>query len=483
MVLSSKKTTVRTEGEVPGRKKIRVRIAPSPTGYPHIGTIYQALFDYAYARGRSGTFVIRIEDTDQARFVMDAEDEIYNAIDWFGLTEDESPRKGGPSGPYRQSERLAIYQKYARELIEKGSAYYCFCSKERLEEVRQRLASEKKQVMYDKHCRNLTDEQIAANVASNMPRTVRLRVPENRQISFTDWLRGEISFNSNLVDDQVLLKSDGFPTYHLAVVVDDHLMEISHVVRGEEWLSSTPKHILLYQAFGWEIPSLIHTPILRNPDKSKLSKRQGHTNVSWYREAGYLPEAILNYLALMGWSHPEGKEIFPLSEFIEQFDFKDVNPIGPIFDLAKLNWMNQHYIQETRDEELLERLLVHFPDLHDKDQSFLLRLMPLVKTRMDTLSDFTALTRHFFVEPDYSVEDGGDKKILAETQKSLTAVKKWQADAIFLGLKSVMQEHKVRMPFFYKLFTGAERGLPLPQSLEIIGRDRTLARLDRARAA
>ena len=461
-------------------KKIRVRIAPSPTGYPHIGTIYQALFDYAFARGRAGDFIIRIEDTDRARFVPDAEEKLYEAIDWFHLTENESPRKGGPYGPYRQSERLHTYQKYAKELVTQGKAYYCFCTRERLDEMRQKLMSEKKQIMYDKHCRYLSEDEIAQNLAADIPWTIRLKVPENRQITFTDLLRGEITFDANLVDDQVLLKSDGFPTYHLAVVVDDHLMEISHVVRGEEWLSSTPKHVLLYEAFGWEIPVLVHTPILRNPDKSKLSKRQGHTNVAWYREQGYLPEAILNYLALMGWSDPEGKEIFPLTVFIKNFDFKEVNPIGPIFDLTKLNWINQQYIQSLSDEELLGRILKHFPALQDKDEELLRRLVPLLKTRLQTLNDFTALTKHFFEDPSYEVISEQDKEIIGAALRVLSSLPEWQKDGIFQALKSVMKEYNVRMPFFYSVFTGEGRGLPLPESLVIIGREKSLIRLQNA---
>ncbi|MCL5676265.1 MAG: glutamate--tRNA ligase, partial [Patescibacteria group bacterium] len=273
-------------------KTVRTRIAPSPTGYPHIGTIYQALFDYAYAKKFGGRFIVRIEDTDRNRLVEDAENKIFSGLDWFGLIENESARKGGKFAPYRQSQRLNIYKKYAEELVQKGNAYYCFCSKERLEEIRQLMQKAGKPPMYDKHCRNLPKEEIEANLKKKNPFVIRLKVPENKTIVVKDEIRGEISFDSNTIDDQVILKADGFPTYHLAVVVDDHLMEISHVVRGEEWLSSAPKHFLLYDFFGWEKPLFFHTPIIRNPDKSKFSKRQGHTNIDWYKEQGYLPEAI-----------------------------------------------------------------------------------------------------------------------------------------------------------------------------------------------
>ncbi|MGH7245493.1 MAG: glutamate--tRNA ligase, partial [Candidatus Levyibacteriota bacterium] len=258
--------------------KVRVRIAPSPTGYPHIGTVYQALFDWAFAKKNNGTFFVRIEDTDRARFVADAEEKIYAALDWFGLEESESPRKGGPFGPYRQSERLDIYKKYALELIEKNGAYYCFCTKERLDELHKKQEQEKMPTMYDGHCRNLSKEEVEKNLADGQSYVIRLKIPENTDIVVKDEIRGEIHFDSKLIEDAVLLKADGYPTYHLASsVVDDHLMQTTHIVRGEEWLPSLPKHIIAYNYFGWEKPLFFHTPILRNPDKSKLSKRQGHT--------------------------------------------------------------------------------------------------------------------------------------------------------------------------------------------------------------
>ena len=325
---------------------VRTRAAISPTGYPHIGTIYQVLFDYSFAKKNNGKFIVRIEDTDQNRLVKDAEDKVFLALDWFGLQEDESPRKGGTFGPYRQSDRLQIYNNYAQELVKKEFAYYCFCSSDRLDEIRQKMQQNNKPPMYDKHCRNLSADNVRKKLKENKSWVIRLKVPENEKIIVKDELRGEIEFDSNTVDDQVLLKSDGFPTYFLAVTVDDHLMEITHMVRGEEWLTSSPKVKLIYDYLGWEKPLFFHTPILRNPDKSKFSKRQGHTSVSWYQEQGFLPEAILNYLALLGWSHPDGKEIFALDEFIKLFELKDLNPVAPVFDLTKLEWMNGEYIRK-----------------------------------------------------------------------------------------------------------------------------------------
>ncbi len=284
---------------------VRTRIAPSPTGFPHIGTIFQALFDYVYARQHQGQFIIRLEDTDQSRLVPEAEEAIYQALSWVGLTPDEGPIYGGEFGPYRQSERLDVYRTYAEKLIDQGQAYYCFCSPERLATVRQEQQKKGLPPMYDRHCRDL-DPEIAKKRALSETYVIRLKVPPHETISFIDLARGEISFDSNTVDDQVLLKSDGFPTYHLAVVVDDHLMGITQIVRGEEWISSTPKHVLLYRYFNWEMPAIIHTPLLRNPDHSKLSKRHSHTAVTWYREQGYLPEAVVNFLSSRVWNHPDG---------------------------------------------------------------------------------------------------------------------------------------------------------------------------------
>ena len=457
-------------------KKTRVRIAPSPTGYPHIGTIYQALFNFAYARRMHGDFIVRIEDTDRARFVEGSEDVIFASLDWFGLTEDESPRKSGAVGPYRQSERLSIYHTYAQELLDKGHAYFDYYPRTD--------AGVKKD--YTKE--NLEKEQVQErpeppkSVAEMLMRAdwvLRMKVPDTGEITVHDEIRGDITFDYKQVSKQILLKSDGFPTYHLGVVVDDHLMEITDIVRAEEWISSLPKHVLLYKYFGWEMPRVYHTATLRNPDKSKLSKRHGHTNVNWFRDEGYIQEAILNYLALLGWSHPEEKEIFPLSEFIKLFDLKDIRPVAPIFDLTKLTWMNQQYIQKMTDGELKDRLFSHFPELRNKDTSLLDRLLPLLKTRMEILNDFTLLTNHFFTEPTYEIHDVSEKEVITAAKTALTEINNWNKDAIFAALKSVMQERRVRMPFFYKVFTGNDRGLPLPESLEILGRDKTLARLER----
>ncbi len=451
----------------------RTRIAPSPTGYPHIGTIYQALFNFAYAHRYDGQFVVRIEDTDQSRFVEGAEDVIFQAFDWFGLSEDESVRKGGPYAPYRQSERLEIYAQYARELIEKGGAYYCFCTKERLDEMRQKLQEEKKPLRYDRHCRNLSADEVQKNLTENKAYVVRLKVPDNKDIVVRDEIRGEVVFNSNEIDEQVLLKSDGFPTYHLGVVVDDYLMKISHVVRGEEWLTSAPKHIILYDYFGWEKPKFYHTPVLRNPDKSKLSKRHGHTNVSWYRESGYLPEAIVNYLALMGWSHPEEKEIFSLNEFIELFDLADIKPVGPIFDLVKLTWMNGMYIRELDDTELKKRLVDYDPEINSLDGQLVDALLPLTKTRMKTLAEFKPLVLPFIEKQSVELNDTEREHRMA-LATALSDIGDWDTDSVLETLRTFTKANSINFKYLYKIIIGTNQGLPLVDVFVILGKEKTV---------
>ena len=299
---------------------IRTRIAPSPTGDPHVGTAYVALFNMVFARSQGGQFILRIEDTDQSRSTPESEQSILDALSWLGLNWDEGPDVGGDKGPYRQSERSNIYAKYANELIEKGHAFRCFATPEKLDEIRAKQMQENQPLGYDGPYENLSEEEIAERLANNEPYVVRMKVPREGQCTFNDMLRGEISIDWAQVDMQILLKSDGMPTYHLANVVDDHLMQISHVIRGEEWISSAPKHILLYQYFGWDLPEFCHLPLLRNVDKSKLSKRKNPTSILYYQRMGYLAEALLNYLGRMGWSMPDEREKFTLDEMMAEFD-------------------------------------------------------------------------------------------------------------------------------------------------------------------
>lgn len=369
---------------------VRVRIAPSPTGDPHVGTAYIALFNYVFAKKNGGQFILRIEDTDQSRSTPDSEAAILRALRWIGLNWDEGPDIGGPTGPYRQSERTALYAKEVLSLVEKGAAYRCFCTAERLEAMR---ATQKGQsfVGYDGLCRNIPTLESQRRAAAGEAHVIRLAMPKEGETVFTDRLRGEVRFDNRQIDDQILQKSDGFPTYHLANVVDDHHMGITHVIRAEEWLSSTPKHVILYQAFGWNPPEWIHMPLLRNADKTKISKRKNPVSLDYYRAAGFLPEALLNYLATMGWSISGDRERFDLKEMIQVFTFDRMSLGGPVFDLVKLNAMNADYLRSLDDQAIVERLRTW--RLSD---DFLRSLVPLVRQRVQRLDEFLPMTEFFF---------------------------------------------------------------------------------------
>jgi glutamyl-tRNA synthetase len=370
----------------------RTRIAPSPTGDPHVGTAYVALFNRALARKDGGQFVLRIEDTDRQRSHPASERMIFEALRWLGLDWDEGPDVGGPYGPYRQSERSEIYRAHADLLLAKGAAYACFCTPERLAALREEQKARKAAVMgYDRLCRRLPPPESARRRDAGEPHVVRLAMPEDDSMVVTDLLRGDVRFERPQMDDQVLLKSDGFPTYHLANVVDDHLMHISHVIRAEEWLSSLPKHVQLYRAFGWEPPVFAHLPLLRNADKSKISKRKNPVSLNHYRRAGYLPEAMLNFLALMSFSMPEGREEFSLAEFEREFDLKRISLGGPVFDLEKLTWLNGRYLRRLTNEEIIGRLHGHL--LSD---AYLSEVLTLCRERIETLEQFYDYAAFFF---------------------------------------------------------------------------------------
>jgi glutamyl-tRNA synthetase len=479
-----------SQKSAPDGSLVRTRVAPSPTGFPHIGTLYQALFDYALAHKNGGQFIVRIEDTDQARSIEGAEDAIYEALDWIGLVEDESPRMGGPNGPYKQSERLELYQQHARELIENGHAYYCFCSKERLEEVRNQQQAAKQVPMYDKHCRNLPLEEVKTRLDSGAEHVIRMKIPEEIDgktiLTLVDSIRGAIEFDLSLIDDQVILKSDGFPTYHLAVVVDDHLMKITHPIRGEEWISSWPKHALLYRAFGWAELDYNHTPILRNPDKSKMSKRHGHTAVSWYQEKGILPEALRNFLALMGWSHPDGAEIFSLDEFVERFDFADVNPGGPTFDLTKLEWLNGEYIRMMSEEDLADRIYEYTQRYAENRyaRDLIGYTVPLVQTRLKTLQEYDSYCRFFVGAPsEYEMDLAGNEELFQTIVDGLEKIDEsdWHAEIIGEHLQAIAQGHGIPFGKFFMLMrvalTGKKVTPPLNESMELLGKQECLRRL------
>jgi glutamyl-tRNA synthetase len=377
----------------------RVRIAPSPTGDPHVGTAYTGLFNWLLARQTGGQFVLRIEDTDRKRSTKESEEAILRSLRWLGLDWDEGPDVGGPYGPYRQSERSELYREAVETLIDQEAAYRCYCTAERLAEMREHQRAAKQEFGYDGHCRDLTAEQIETHQKAGDASVVRLKVDKSGSTTFVDQLRGEVSFENKTIDDQVLLKSDGFPTYHLANVVDDHHMKITHVLRAEEWISSTPKHVLLYEAFGWQQPVFCHLPLLRNADKSKISKRKNPTSLDHYHQEGYLPEALLNFLALMGFSptEGEGEEVLSLAELQEAFSVDRVSLGGPVFDLTKLAWLNGEWIRRLDTTELAERLEAAHPE-RPWDREFILQAIPLVRERLKRLLDLEQWTDFFFVE-------------------------------------------------------------------------------------
>jgi len=406
----------------------RVRFAPSPTGYLHVGGLRTALYNYLFAKRNNGTFVLRIEDTDRNRYVEGAVENLIKALNWAGLNYDEGPEVGGNFGPYLQSERLDIYKKYADELIEKSKAYYCFCTPERLKSLKEEQEKQKlPQAKYDKHCLNLSKEEIASNLAAGIAKVVRLNVEQNHTIKFDDIIREHVEFESNNVDDQVLIKSDGYPTYHLANVVDDHLMKITHVIRGEEWLSSTPKHVLLYDAFGWERPIFAHLPLLLNPDRSKLSKRQGDVAVEDYRDKGYLKDALVNFVALLGWNAGDDKEFYYMDELISSFSLERVNKAGAVFDLQKLNWLNAVHLRNKTNEELLLLLKDEIQMSKFKNQTysdeFLILIIEAMKERVSFIKEFIDTCTYFYEVPTEYEQKAVEKNWKPETPNHLIKLK------------------------------------------------------------
>ncbi len=467
---------------------VRTRIAPSPTGIAHLGTTYTALRNWALARQSGGKFIIRIEDTDRERYVEGAVDIILEALSWLGLDNDEGPNVGGPHAPYTQSERLAIYQSHAEDLVTKGKAYYCFCTKERLEKLRVSQQKAKTLPRYDGHCKTLSKEDVQAKLESGVSRVIRLKVPPLGVTVCHDAIRGDILFQNSGIDDQVLLKSDGYPTYHLGVVVDDHLMGITHIIRGEEWLSSSPKHILLYQSFGWELPVFAHLPIIRNKDHSKMSKRKNDVSILSHRDRGYLPEAMNNFMCLMGWSHPEKKEIFPLSDFVKHFSLDRVTTTAPVYDIEKLNWLNGQYIRELTNQELLDRLTNFIPP--DCGSSLASRLIPLIKDRLVTLKDFEELTSFFYRDISYDhtllekKSTANEVRLqLNQTRAELTDIPepRWQAAELERVIRELSTGNNWRPGQYFMMLriavTGRRATPPLFETMEVLGRAKTLTRL------
>jgi glutamyl-tRNA synthetase len=460
---------------------IRTRIAPSPTGSPHVGTIYLSLFNYVFAKTQKGKFILRIEDTDRERSTRQSENEIMSCLKWSGISWDEGPDIGGSDGPYRQSERTEIYQKYCNILLEKKAAYYCFCSPERLDSIRKEQMKNKAPVVkYDGRCRHLSEQEIQKKLSNKTPYVIRMTVPSSGTCQIPDLLRGNIEINYDQVDEQILMKSDGFPTYHLASVVDDHLMKISHVIRGEEWIPSTPKHLLLYDYFGWTPPVFCHFPLLRNADKSKLSKRKNPTSVNFYRNLGILPEVLLNYLGLMGWAMPDGNEMFTLQEMMDNFDIKRMSLSGPVFDIDKLKWLNSRYIREKLSKE---ELLNHLKAWQLNDD-YLLQVIDLLQGRLNLLSDFIPITSHMFSGmPDYdknlllklNIPDDDLKKILQATLFTMEKMPEWDKDHLYRMFKQLADYYSMKLKkfsqIFYVVITGKEISLPLFDSMEVLGKD------------
>jgi glutamyl-tRNA synthetase len=480
---------------------VRVRIAPSPTGDPHVGTAYIGLINYLYARQRNGKFVLRIEDTDRARFVATSEQEIFNSLRWLGLNWDEGPDLGGPYGPYRQSERTEIYREHVQLLLANGTAYRSFETPEELEDLRQRQIAAKLPPRYDGAHRELSQSQIDAYLAEGRAYTVRLKVPAGDPAftEFRDELRGVIRFEHSNVDDQVLMKSDGFPTYHLANVVDDHLMRITDVIRAEEWISSTPKHVLLYKAFGWDIPRFWHMPLLRNLDKSKISKRKNPVSLIYYRQAGFLPEAMINFLGLMGGGMPTTEstptqaatkqsetDIFTLPDMVARFDVKNIRLGGPVFDLTKLKWLNGEYIRALTPESFYKALRETI--LCD---AYLQQIAPLVQTRIETLGEFGNLTHFLFADdimPPAEVfvpKKRTPEETLAFAAEQLTVLEAtdWTHEALEPALKKLGEEKqwsvKENFMLLRAILTGSTMSPPLLESMVVFGKSRTLDRVRR----
>jgi glutamyl-tRNA synthetase len=468
-------------------RPVRVRIAPSPTGDPHVGTAYIGLFNYCFARSQGGKFVLRIEDTDQARSRADSERMIFEALRWVGLEWDEGPDVGGDYGPYRQSERKQIHLDHAAMLIESERAYRCFCTSERLEELRQQQREAKHNPGYDGLCRAVTADESQRRAEAGESFVIRLAVPQGGRTRYVDRLRGEVEFENDLIDDQVLIKSDGFPTYHLANVVDDHLMEISHVIRGEEWMTSTPKHVLLYAAFGWNEPVWVHMPLLRNKDKSKLSKRKNPVSINYYRDAGIVPEALLNFLGTMGWSFGGDREIFSLAEMVAVFDWERMSLGGPVFENDKLSWMNEQYIHALPDEGLVDALLGwRFSRDH------LLALAPLVRERIKRLDDFIGVADFFFAG-DLDLTPVADKLVIPEVaskdvRKALLlliekyeALETWEAEGLEGVSRAFCDETGWKAKHVFMLIrlliTGRKASPGLFETMEVLGKELARRRL------
>ena len=475
-------------------KRVRVRIAPSPTGYFHIGSARTALFNWLFARHHGGDFVVRVEDTDRTRYNAEAVPDMVDSLRWLGLDWDEGPEIGGDYGPYYQSERLALYHQYAEQLVSEGNAYRCYCSPERLAAMREQQMAQKADVGYDRHCRNLTAAQRAEYEAEGITPVIRLKVPLQGQTSFHDVLYGTITVENKTLDDLILLKSDGFPTYHLGVVVDDYLMEISHIMRGDEWLPSVPKHILIYNAFGWEPPIFAHLPLILAPEgKGKLSKRHGGVEVRYFREQGYLPEAMVNYLARVGWSYDDKTEIFTRDELVRFFSLSGINNSPARFSYKRLESMNAYYIRELEADDLAQRLVPFLTQEGlEVDAADLVPVVPLIQERLKTLSEAAGWVDFLFREPsgyDASLLVGkkmtaaSSRDALQQARDKLAALPDFEVETIDSALRALADELGLKIGQLLGVvrvaISGKNVAPPLFETLSILGRKRVLARIDR----
>ena len=475
-------------------KRVRTRYAPSPTGDPHVGNIRTALFSWLYARHTGGDFIVRIEDTDVARRVEGSMEAIMDSLRWLGLDWDEGPDIGGDYGPYIQSERLELYQQAAAGLVESGHAYYCYCSSERLKEMREEQARQKLPPGYDRLCRDK-----GYGPSADTPPVVRFKMPLEGETTFHDVIRGDVTFSNATVDDFVILKSDWYPTYHLAHIVDDNLMDISHVMRAEEWLPSTPRHVHLYNALGYEMPHFAHLPIILGPDRSKLSKRHGDVSVLQYRDMGYLPEAMFNFLALLGWSLDDHTEILSREDLIGHFSIDRIVKSGAIFNLEKLTWMNGMYIRNLSDKDLVSRIIQVLDDSLAKEvprpisEDYVSAITPLVQERLKTMTEVPQLMDFFFLEeleypPEDLVQKGMDREsttlALESTLQRVTGLNAWSTESLEGELRPLAEELSIKTGQLFGAIrvavTGRKAAPPLFETMAVLGKDKSLYRLQKS---
>ena len=476
--------------EIMSEKRVRVRIAPSPTGDPHVGTAYIGLFNYVFAKHNNGDFLLRIEDTDRTRFSETSEQQIFDMMRWLGINYDEGPDIGGDKGPYRQSERFSIYKEYAEKLVEKGEEYYCFCTPERLNSLRSNVNGE--EIMkYDKHCLSLSEEEIKKNLESGIPYVIRQNNPTTGTTSFHDDIYGDITVDNSELDDMVLIKSDGYPTYNFANVVDDHLMGITHVVRGNEYLSSSPKYNRLYEAFGWEVPTYVHCPLITNEEHKKLSKRSGHSSFEDLIEQGYVSEAIVNFVALLGWSPEDDKEIFSLEELIKAFDYKHISKSPAVFDMVKLSWMNGEYLKNMSEDDFFKLAEPYIKEVIKKPLD-LKKISNMVKTRIEVLPQIASHIDFFEELPEYDTEMYTHKKMKTNSENSLSLLKEvlpllentddYTNDNLFGILQEFGKEHEYKTGFIMWPIRTALSGKQMTPAgateiMEVLGKDESIRRI------